>query len=102
MSKKLILLTLLAVLALSVVPFAAAQDAPASYTFAFVPGVNPDPFYVTMSAGVMQAAVDLGVEIIQQDPEAFDPTVQTPIIEALVARGDIDFLITAPTDKEQM
>nr|MCU0513273.1 substrate-binding domain-containing protein [Anaerolineae bacterium] len=81
---------------------AAAQEGPESYTFAFVPGVNPDPFYITMSAGVMQAAADLGVEIIQQDPERFDPTVQTPIIEALVARGDIDGLITAPTDKEQM
>jgi ribose transport system substrate-binding protein len=102
MSKRLILFTLFAVLALAVVPFAAAQDAPQTYKFAFVPGVNPDPFYVTMAAGVTQAAIDLGVEIIQQDPAAFDPTVQTPIIEALVARGDIDFLITAPTDKEQM
>jgi len=38
----------------------------------------------------------------QQDPQEFNPTIQTPIIEALVARGDIDFLITAPTDKQQM
>jgi ribose transport system substrate-binding protein len=82
------------------VPMAAAQDD--EYTFAFVPGVNPDPFYVTMRAGVMQAAEDFGVEIITQDPEEFNPTVQTPIIEAIVARGDIDFFITAPTDKEQM
>jgi ribose transport system substrate-binding protein len=77
-----------------------AQDD--TLTFAFVPGVNPDPFYITMAAGVNQAAADLGVTIVQQDPERFDPTVQTPIIEALVARGDIDALITAPTDKEQM
>jgi ribose transport system substrate-binding protein len=72
------------------------------YTIAFVPGVNPDPFYITMASGVNQAAADLGVTVIQQDPQRFDPTVQTPIINALVARGDIDLLITAATDKEQM
>ncbi len=77
-----------------------AQDD--SYTIAFVPGVNPDPFYITMAAGINQAASDMGVTVIQQDPEKFDPTIQTPIINALVARGDIDLLITAATDKEQM
>jgi len=71
-------------------------------TIAFVPGVNPDPFYITMAAGVNQAAADMGVTVIQQDPERFDPTVQTPIINALVARGDISALITAATDREQM
>jgi ribose transport system substrate-binding protein len=97
MSRKLMLLAVLAMLLTSV---AAAQDD--TITIAFVPGVNPDPFYVTMSAGVMQAATDLGIRVVQQDPEEFNPTVQTPIIESLVARGDIDFLITAPTDREQM
>ena len=97
MLKKLIILALL--LLLVVVPAAAQDD---GLTIAFVPGVNPDPFYVTMSAGVMQAAADLGVEVIQQDPEEFNPTVQTPIIEALVARGDIDYLVTAATDSQQM
>ncbi len=98
--KKLLFLLLTALLVLSLVPMVAAQDD--TITIAFVPGVNPDPFYVTMSAGVMQAAADLGINVIQQDPEDFNPVVQTPIIEALVARGDIDFLITAPTDTQQM
>ncbi|MDZ4763497.1 MAG: ABC transporter substrate-binding protein [Chloroflexota bacterium] len=98
--KKVAFLAVIALLlSLSLFP-AAAQDE--GYTFAFVPGVNPDPFYITMRAGVMQAASDLGVEIIAQDPAEFNPTVQTPIIEALVARGDIDLLITAPTDSQQM
>jgi len=100
MTRKVIFLALCLALVLSLVPGALAQDD--GYTIAFVPGVNPDPFYVTMSAGVMQAAADLGVEVIQQDPAEFNPVVQTPIIEALVARGDIDLLITAPTDREQM
>ena len=101
MSKKkfsLIVTTLM--LVMSFIPFASAQDD--GITIAFVPGVNPDPFYITMAAGVNQAAADLGVTVIQQDPAEFNPTVQTPIIEALVARGDIDLLITAPTDSQQM
>jgi ribose transport system substrate-binding protein len=85
---------------LMAVSLSSAQES--GYTIAFVPGVNPDPFYITMAAGVNQAAADLGVTVIQQDPQRFDPTVQTPIINALVARGDIDLLITAATDKEQM
>ena len=98
MRKILVLLTI-ALLAMSLMPGAMAQDD--AYTIAFVPGVNPDPFYITMSAGVNQAATDLGLEIIQQDPERFDVTISAPIIEALIARGDIDALVTAPNDKEQ-
>jgi len=99
LTRKVSLLLVVALL-LGVVSMAAAQD-DMNYTIAFVPGVNPDPFYITMSAGVNQAASDLGVTIIQQDPSAFDVTVSVPIIEALIARGDIDALITAPNDRQQ-
>ncbi len=97
--KKLFLLAALVLFALSLGGGAIAQDD--GYTIAFVPGVNPDPFYITMSTGVNQAAADLGLNVIQQDPERFDVTVSAPIIEALIARGDIDALVTAPNDKEQ-
>ena len=97
--KRLVLLTALLLLLTSLAPGALAQDD--GYTIAFVPGVNPDPFYITMSTGVYQAATDLGLNIIQQDPERFDVTVSAPIIEALIARGDVDALVTAPNDKEQ-
>ncbi|WP_119070111.1 ABC transporter substrate-binding protein [Aggregatilinea lenta] len=105
MLKKLLVVAVCVAMALALVPVSSvnsvkAQDDP--ITIAFVPGVNPDPFYVTMAAGVNQAAQDLGVEIIEQDPQEFNPTVQTPIIEAMAARGDVDFLITAPTDKQQL
>ncbi|MDX2140021.1 MAG: ABC transporter substrate-binding protein [Chloroflexota bacterium] len=100
MSKKLFVLLLVAVFALLTISVAAAQD-DGNYTIAFVPGVNPDPFYITMSVGVNQAASDLGVTIVQQDPERFDVAVSAPIIEALVARGDIDAIVTAPNDREQ-
>ena len=97
--RKLLVLLAIALFVISLAPGAIAQDD--AYTVAFVPGVNPDPFYITMSAGVYQAAADLGLEIIQQDPERFDVTISAPIIEALIARGDIDALVTAPNDKEQ-
>ncbi len=97
--KRILLLTCLLLLLASLAPGALAQDD--GYTIAFVPGVNPDPFYITMSTGVYQAAADLGLNIIQQDPERFDVTVSAPIIEALIARGDVDALVTAPNDKEQ-
>ena len=97
--KRLLVLATLLLFVLSLVPGVIAQDD--GYTIAFVPGVNPDPFYITMSTGVNQAAADLGVTIIQQDPERFDVTISAPIIRALIARGDIDALVTAPNDKEQ-
>jgi ribose transport system substrate-binding protein len=97
--KKFLVVAAIALFVMSLVPGVIAQDD--GYTIAFVPGVNPDPFYITMSTGVNQAAVDLGVNIIQQDPERFDVTVSAPIIQALIARGDIDALVTAPNDKEQ-
>lgn len=99
MTKKFLVIATLLLFVLALVPSTIAQDD--GYTIAFVPGVNPDPFYITMSTGVNQAAADLGVTVIQQDPERFDVTVSAPIIEALIARGDINSLVTAPNDREQ-
>lgn len=67
----------------------------------FLPGVV-DPFYQVMQLGVEQAAADLGIDVITQIPDTWGPTVQTPILDAMVARGDLDYLIIAPTDREQM
>ncbi len=75
-----------------------AQDRP---KIGFLPGVI-DPFYQVMEIGVRQAAEDLGLEVVVQVPDTWGPTVQTPILDAMVARGDLDYLIIAPTDKEQM
>ena len=43
--KRFLVFTTIALFALSLVPGAIAQDD--GYTIAFVPGVNPDPFYIT-------------------------------------------------------
>jgi ribose transport system substrate-binding protein len=67
----------------------------------FLAGVQ-DPFYFTMQRGAAQAAADLGVELVVQIPDNWNATVQTPMLDAMVARGDLNFLFLAPVDKEAM
>lgn len=67
----------------------------------FLPGVV-DPFYQVMQLGVEAAAKDLGIEVVTQIPPTWGVEAQTPILDALVARGDLDYIIIAPTDKDQM
>jgi ribose transport system substrate-binding protein len=100
MSKKWLLLLLVLVLALvSVASSAQDDDKP---TIGFLPGVE-DPFYRVMEIGVTRALNDFGLEVITaQFAPTWGPTAQTPILDAMVARGDLDYLIIAPTDKEQM
>ena len=69
--------------------------------FGFLAGVQ-DPFYFTMQRGAEQAAADLGIDLVVQIPEKWNTTVQTPMLDAMVARGDLDFLFLAPTDQEAM
>ena len=67
----------------------------------FLPGVV-DPFYQVMQIGVEKAAADLGLEVVTQIPPTWNVSEQTPILDALIARGDLDYIITAPVDKDQM
>jgi ribose transport system substrate-binding protein len=77
---------------------ATAQD---KIKIGFLPGVV-DPFYQVMQLGVEAAANDLGIEVVTQIPATWGVEVQTPILDALVARGDLDYIVTAPTDQDQM
>jgi ribose transport system substrate-binding protein len=67
----------------------------------FLPGVV-DPFYQVMQLGVEKAAAELGIEVVTQIPPTWGVEAQTPLLNALVARGDLNYLITAPVDKDQM
>src|SRR5260370_18844733 len=78
-----------------------AARAAAKLKIGFLPGVV-DPFYQVMQTGVEAAAKDLGVEVVTQIPPTWGVDVQTPILDAMVAGGDLNYLITAPTDKDQM
>ena len=84
------------------VPSAPAQPEPKdSYKIGFLAGVQ-DPFYFTMQRGAQQAAADLGVELVTQIPPKWNVTDQTPMLDAMVARGDLDAIFLAPVDKEGM
>jgi len=99
MSKRQLYLALITALILAVVPHAAtAQD---KIKIGFLPGVV-DPFYQVMQLGVEAAAKDLDVKVVTQIPQTWGVEAQTPILDAMVARGDLDYIVTAPTDKDQM
>ena len=101
MAKKTLLLVLSLVLILSVAPAATLSAQDDTITIGFLPGVV-DPFYQVMQLGVEAAAADMGINIVTQIPPTWGVEVQTPILDAMVARGDLDYIIIAPTDKDQM
>lgn len=68
---------------------------------ALVQGVKGDAFYVTMEKGARAKADELGADLIIDGPADFNPTLQTPIVDALIARR-IDALLIAATDKQAM
>jgi ribose transport system substrate-binding protein len=67
----------------------------------FLPGVV-DPFYQVMQLGVEKAAKDLGIEVVTQVPPSWGVEQETPLLNAMIARGDLNYIITAPVDKDQM
>lgn len=71
------------------------------YSIAFVQGVAGDEFYISMECGIKEAAEAAGASVIVQGPEKFDPTLQKPIVDALVASKP-DALLIAPTDVTAM
>lgn len=101
--KKLGILAFVVILILSVSVVPAFSQDDDTIVIGFLPGVV-DPFYQLMEIGVNQAIADSGlnIELVVQIPESFAPVTQTPLLDAMVARGDIDYLIVAATDKEQM
>jgi ribose transport system substrate-binding protein len=99
MSKRQLCLALITALVLAVAPRAA--DAQVKIKIGFLPGVV-DPFYQVIQLGVEAAGKDLGVEVVTQIPQTWGVEAQTPILDAMVARGDLNYIVTAPTDKDQM
>lgn len=71
------------------------------YELAFVQGVAGDEFYISMQCGMEEAADELGVTVNTQGPEKFDPTLQKPLVDSVVASGP-DALLIAPTDVTAM
>lgn len=80
---------------------AATPDGEEPLDVVLIQGVRGDEFYVTMDCGAREAARELGVNLSVQGPESFDPTLQTPIVNAVVAEGP-DAILIAPTDRTAM
>ena len=78
---------------------AVAQDD--KVTIALVPGLTTDAFYITMNRGAQAAADALGVELVFQGAPDFNPVLQVPVLDAVIAR-DPDAILIAPTDKTQL
>lgn len=100
MSKRQLFFALAATAALTAgMSAASAQE---KIKIGFLPGVV-DPFYQVMQKGVEKAAADLGgIEVVTQIPPTWGVEAQNPLLSALVARGDLNYIITAPVDKDQM
>lgn len=77
---------------------ASAQD---NLNITLVPGLTTDAFYITMNKGAQAAAGALGITVDFQGAEEFDPVLQTPVLDAVIARGP-DAILIAPTDTTQM
>src|SRR5690348_8454647 len=68
---------------------------------ALVPGVQNEPFYISMQCGAEEQAKSLGYTLQTQAPAKFDATLQEPIVTALAASKPAALLI-APTDDVAM
>jgi ribose transport system substrate-binding protein len=70
-------------------------------TVAFIQGVAGDQFYITMQCGIQDEAKKAGVTVKVQGPQKFDPTLQKPIVDSVVASKP-DAILVAPTDVSAM
>ena len=96
MRKLFVLLTALTTLA-----FAQNDSANRDYTITLIPGLTTDAFYITMNAGAQAAAEALGITVNFQGAEEFNPTLQVPVLDAVIARQP-DAILIAPTDTTQL
>jgi ribose transport system substrate-binding protein len=71
------------------------------YKIAFIQGVAGDEFYISMQCGIESAAKDAGATVTTQGPEKFDPTLQKPLVDSVVASKP-DAILVAPTDVKAM
>lgn len=88
-------------LAVSAMAFAGSAVAQDKKTIALVYGIKGDAFYVTMVKGAQQKADELGVTLVADGPSQWNPALQTPIVDAMIARK-VDGLVVVPNDPQAM
>jgi ribose transport system substrate-binding protein len=72
-----------------------------NYKMTLVAGVKGDEFYITMNCGAQAEAKKLGVDLEFQGPDQFDATLQTPVLNGVIASKP-DAILIAPTDTKAM
>jgi ribose transport system substrate-binding protein len=80
---------------------AAPAKASKNYNLQFIQGVAGDEFYITMQCGMEAEAAKVGVSVKSQGPQKFDPTLQKPILDSVVAARP-DAIMIATTDVKAM
>jgi ribose transport system substrate-binding protein len=71
------------------------------YKLTLIQGVKGDQFYVTMQCGAQEAAAAAGATLEVTAPDEFDASLQTPVVNAVVAKKP-DAILIAPTDTQAM
>lgn len=64
-------------------------------------GVAGDPYYVSLTCGARDAAKARGLGFEEQSPASFDPSVQIPILNSVIAKRP-KAIIIAPTDSKAL
>ncbi|MFJ7218498.1 ABC transporter substrate-binding protein [Amycolatopsis sp. NPDC098790] len=72
-----------------------------SKKLALIPGVQAEPFYISLQCGAEAEAKKLGYELTTQAPQKFDAAMQTQLVNALGSNPPAGLLI-APTDDTAM
>jgi ribose transport system substrate-binding protein len=78
-----------------------SSSAKKNYKMTLIAGVKGDEFYITMNCGAQAKAKELGVTLDFQGPDKFDPSLQTPVVNAVAAKKP-DAVLVAPTDTKAM
>ena len=80
---------------------AAAAGGDSKGNVVLITGVRGDPYYVSLACGVRDAAKKQGIGYEEQSPEQFDPSVQIPILNSVIAKKP-SAIIIAPTDTKAL
>jgi len=76
---------------------ASSSGSKAKGNVVLITGVRGDPYYVSLACGVRNEAAKRGLGYEEQSPANFDPSLQIPILDAVIAKKPSAILV-APTD----
>src|SRR3712207_6735357 len=78
---------------------AASGQTTKQYKVTLVQGVATDVFYTSMACGARSAAKELGITLDVQGGNQWDASVQTPIVNGVIAKK-ADAIVIAPNDSK--